>query len=152
MKKILILGANGGIGRNLVDYFFERRAEYDIELLTADLESCRFIENRSQYYHVDIRKKEDFEVLPKNIYCVIDLATTMPARMVGFDPQKYIDTNISGTCNLLEYCRVNNVNRVLFAQTCGAIMKKEEANNRRLGGVTADLDDNAKRSFYTPKQ
>ncbi len=38
MKKILILGANGGIGRNLVDYFYERKTENGLELLTADLE------------------------------------------------------------------------------------------------------------------
>lgn len=148
MKKILILGANGGIGRNLVNYFFERRAENDIELLTADLESCKFMENRSKYYHIDIRKKEDFDVLPKDIYCVIDLATTMPARMVGFDPQKYIDTNISGTCNVLEFCRVNNVNRVLFAQTFGDILKKAETDPVLMPDMTPELDYNDTKSFY----
>ena len=61
MKKILILGANGGIGRNLVDYFYERREDDNLDLFTADLESCAFIENRSQFIQVDIRKKEDFK-------------------------------------------------------------------------------------------
>ena len=30
MKKILILGANGAIGRYLVDYFYEKRKEYEM--------------------------------------------------------------------------------------------------------------------------
>lgn len=117
MKKILIFGANGAIGRYMVDYFYERREEYDISLVTADLESCPFIEERSEYYMVNISKKEDFEKLPKDIYAVINLATVMPARMVGFTPQNYISTNIGGTFNLLEFCRNNTVDRFIFAQT-----------------------------------
>lgn len=148
MKKILVLGANGGIGRNLVDFLFENKVDNDIELLTADIESCKFIENRSQYFHLDIRKKEDFNVLPKDIYCVIDLATTMPARMVGFDPQKYIDTNISGTCNVLEFCRINNVNRVLFAQTFGDILKRSENDPVLFADMAPELDYSDSKSFY----
>ena len=148
MKKVLILGANGGIGRNLVDYFFEKREENEIELLTADLDSCTFIEKRSQFIKLDIRNKAEFNQLPTDLYCVIDLATTMPARMVGFDPQKYIDTNISGTCNVLEFCKNNNVDRILFAQTFGDILKKADADPVLFPDMTPELDYSDTKSFY----
>ena len=128
MKKILILGGNGAIGRYMVDYFYERSQEYDISLITADIngEGTGFIEKRSEFHRLDVSKKEDFNNLPKDIYAVIDLATHMPARMLGFDPQHYIDTNVSGTLNVLEFCKENKVDRLLFAQTFGDVLMKCE--------------------------
>lgn len=126
MKKILILGANGAIGRYMVDYFYERRAEHDITLVTADLNCCDFVAKRSEFHQVDISKKEQVETLPKDLYAVIDLATTMPARMVGFNPKLYLDTNIGGTYNILEFCKTNKINRLLFAQTFGDILYRSE--------------------------
>lgn len=48
MKKILILGGNGAIGRYMVDYFYERRQEFDIALITADINDAGtdFIEKK----------------------------------------------------------------------------------------------------------
>lgn len=43
---------------------------------------------------MNICKENSFNQLPKDIYCIIDLAKTMPARKIGFDPRLYIDTNI----------------------------------------------------------
>ena len=126
MKKILILGANGAIGRYMVDYFYERKNEHDITLVTADLNCSDFLTERSEFYQVDVSKKEQVESLPKDLYAVIDLATTMPARMVGFDPKLYLDTNIGGTFNMLEFCKKNNINRFLFAQTFGDILYRSE--------------------------
>lgn len=128
MKKILILGANGAIGRYLVDYFYENRKEYDISIITGDLEEGQFIKQRSEFYKIDVGKKEMFDTLPKDIYAVIDLATIMPARMAGYDPKPYIDTNILGTYNILEFCRNNKIDRLLFAQTFGDILMHAENN------------------------
>ena len=74
-----------------------------------------------KYYRVDISKKEDFDKLPKDVYAVVDLAGIMPARMKGYNPQKYIDINITGTLNILNYCKENKVDRILFAQSFGDI-------------------------------
>ena len=125
MKKILVFGANGAIGRYLVDYFYERKEEHNIELITADLSGSQFLEERSEFHQVDISKKEQVDSLPKDIYAIIDLATIMPARMKGFDPKLYLDVNIGGTFNVLEFCKNKNVNRILFAQTFGDILSEE---------------------------
>ncbi|MBA7699181.1 hypothetical protein ES703_107869 [subsurface metagenome] len=49
--------------------------------------------------------------------CVVLLAGMMPARMAGYDPYKYININITGTLNTLEYCRENNIAKIIFAQS-----------------------------------
>lgn len=126
MKKILILGASGAIGRYLVDYFYENRNEFDISLVTADINDSEFVKQRSEFFKIDVSKSEMFDVLPKDIYAVIDLATYMPARMDGFYPKPYIDVNIVGTYNVLEFCRNNKIDRLLFAQTFGDILYHAE--------------------------
>lgn len=125
-KKILILGACGAIGRYCVDYFYEHRNEQSISLITADIQCSPFVEARSQFFHMDICDKEAWKQIPTDLYAIIDFATTMPARMDGYDPGKYLRVNIEGTYNVLEFCRNNKVNRLLFAQTFGDILAHAE--------------------------
>ena len=53
---------------------------------------------------LDINKVSDFDILPKDkIHAVIDLIGSMSARMEGYHLEKYVQTNIIGTCNILKY-------------------------------------------------
>ena len=52
----------------------------------------------------------------------------MPARMKGYYPARYIDVNIKGTINILEYCRKVNVDRILYTQSFGDIKDYGETN------------------------
>lgn len=45
--------------------------------MTADVDSCSFIEESYEFYKVNISKKEDFDKLPKDIYAAINLATVI---------------------------------------------------------------------------
>ena len=122
MKKIVVFGASGDTGRYFVKYFLEkyRGGEYEI-IATGTREDIYFEKIGVKYYQVDITNKEDFSKLPTDVYGVLDLAGLMPARMKGYDPQKYIDVNITGNLNILEYCRINKADRILFAQSFGDI-------------------------------
>lgn len=146
-KKILVLGANGAIGRYLVEYYLNENKN-NIELLTADLNESDFLNERSTFYKMDIGQKESFDQLPKDIYAIIDLATTMPARMIGFDPRLYVQTNIGGTLNVLEFCKENKVNRLLFAQTFGDILLKAERDPVLKADMYPELDYSDSKSVY----
>lgn len=126
--KILIIGACGGIGKYLVDYFYERRKELDLSLLTADIKESEFVKKRSVFTYCDISDLNQVNGLPKDVDCIIDLATVMPARMIGYDHRKYVNTNIGGTINILEFCRKNKISRLLFAQTFGDILEHAKHN------------------------
>ena len=122
MKRILIFGASGDTGRYFVQYFLKKYKGNDCEIIASGTRKTDYFDNLGvKYYQVNITKKEDFIKLPKNVYAVVDLAGAMPARMEGYDPHKYIDVNITGTLNILEYCRDNNVDRILYAQSFGDI-------------------------------
>lgn len=129
MKKIIIFGASGDIGRYFVEYFCDNYSGNDYEIIASGSKDINVFDNFNvQYIKVDITKTDDFEKLPQDVYAVIDLAGMMPARMKGYTPQKYIDVNISGTLNILEYCRKTNADRILFSQSFGDIKDHSEVN------------------------
>ncbi len=120
--KILVFGASGNTGTYFVKYFLEHYKKTDYEIIAVGTrETNKFAEMGVKYFQVDITKKEEFDKLPKDVYAVVNLAGAMPARMQGYNPQYYIDVNITGNLNILEYCRKNGADRILFAQSFGDI-------------------------------
>ena len=121
MKKVLILGANGDIGKYLVDYL-SCQVEEPFEIIASGRSNADFSKyDNVEYIRVDITNQKDFDRLPSDIYAVIDLAGMMPARMEGFHPEQYIKTNIEGTLNVLEFCKNNAVDRIIYTQSFGDI-------------------------------
>lgn len=122
-KKIIVFGASGDTGSYFVQYFREHYTGEEYEIIaTGRRQLDKFKELGVQYISVDTTNKDEFAALPQeNIYAVVDLAGLMPARMSGYEPQRYIDTNITGNLNILEYCRTTGADRILFAQSFGDI-------------------------------
>lgn len=136
MKNIIVFGASGDTGRYFVKYFLDHYRGMDYQIIATGTRETSFFDSLEvPYYQVDIRRKEEFEKLPGEVYAVVDLAGAMPARMKGYDPYKYIDVNITGNLNILEYCRKTKADRILFAQSFGDI--KDHAEDNPL--LTVDL-------------
>ena len=78
-----------------------------------------FFEKQGQkYVSVDISNPEEFDKLPQDdVYAVIDLAAQIPSYMKGYQPEKYVKSNIMGAYNVLEYCRKVHADRILFSTT-----------------------------------
>ena len=123
MRKVIVFGASGDTGTYFVKYFLENNKNDDYEVIAVGTRSTdKFHKLGVKYHQVDITKKSDFEKLPQeDVYAIVDLAGAMPARMKGYDPQYYIDVNITGNLNILEYCRKTKADRILFAQSFGDI-------------------------------
>lgn len=139
MKNIVVFGASGDTGRYFIEYFLENYNgnEYQV-VATGTRETDCFDSLGVPYYQVDITNKSDFDKLPKDVYAVVNLAGLMPARMKGYDPYKYIEVNIIGNLNILEYCRKSGADRILFAQSFGDI--KDWAEEKLV--LTADMPRN----------
>lgn len=128
-KKIVVFGASGDTGRYFVEYFENNYSANEYEIVAVGTRLTNYFTlKKIKYYQVDITKRDEFEKLPRDVYAVVDLAGAMPARMKGYDPYKYIDVNITGTLNILEYCRKCNADRILFAQSFGDIKDHAEEN------------------------
>lgn len=118
MKKIIIFGATGNVGSYVLKYALEY-FEGKYEIIASGRRETDFFEKRGiQYYSVDMSKKEEFDKLPQeDVYAVIDLAATIPSYMKGYHPEEYVQSNIIGSYNVLEYCRKVKADRIIFSTT-----------------------------------
>lgn len=115
-KKIVIFGATGSTGIYLVDYFLNHinLEKYDI-IAVGKRRTNYFQQYGIEYHSVDITNIKDFDALPKdNIHAVIILSGFLPARMSEFHPEMYVDINIRGTLNIMEYYKNSGVDRVIY--------------------------------------
>ena len=125
MKRIVVFGASGDVGRYFIDYLLAQRMGYQIIAVGHRRKFSIFDKYPSvQYYSIDITEKNEFKILPKEIFAVVDFAGLMPARMEGYHPQRYIDVNISGTLNILDYARSAHADRFLFMQSLPLIYSR----------------------------
>jgi len=121
MKKVVIFGATGNTGAYLVEYLVENLNSQEFEVIAVGRKETDFFTKQGiSYFRVDITDPKQFDVLPTDdIHTVIHLAAVLPAYMEGYQPEDYIQTNIVGAFHVLEYCRKNNVDRILYPQTEG---------------------------------
>ncbi len=118
-KKIIIFGATGNVGSYVYKYAHEFFNKEEYEVIASGRRKTDFFQKRGlPYYSVDLSVKEDFEKLPQDgVFAVIYLAAQIPSYMEGYHPEKYIQSNIIGAYNVLEYCRKTKVDRILFSTT-----------------------------------
>jgi UDP-glucose 4-epimerase len=141
MKKILIFGATGNTGAYLVDYFFENYNSNEYEIICLGSRDTDFFSKyKFKYIKIDISDKEDFKKLPlDNIHAVIHTAARLPTHDADHYSESFININIKGTLNILEYCRKTKTDRVIFTQTMSNIANEF--------GKTLEITPNLPRNF-----
>lgn len=119
MKKVLIFGATGNVGSYLTLYAKEFFDKEEYEVIAVGRRNTDFFDKQGiKYYQVDMARSEDFDKLPKDdVYAVMLLAATIPSYMSEYNPMNYIQSNIVGALNVLEYCRKTKADRILYTQT-----------------------------------
>jgi UDP-glucose 4-epimerase len=117
---IIVIGASSSIGTYLVDELVDQKRE--VFATSLKNRNRQFYEKKGvSYTKLDIADKLDFEKLPKgDIEAVILLAGLLPANLREYGPKyykEYVDVNIQGTLNVLEYCRQNKAKKIIFANS-----------------------------------
>lgn len=117
MKTVMVIGAAGMIGVYLTDELIEKGYKV-VAVCHKKRDTEAFKKRGTESYTLDISDKDDFENLPKiRVDSVVLLAGILPAGMNGYFPEKYFQINTIGALNVLEYCRLNGIKQVLYAQS-----------------------------------
>src|ERR1700761_293374 len=121
--RILITGICGFVGSRLAFALLERIAGVQVcgidNLLRPGSEGNRreLTSKGIQFAHGDVRMRSDIDALPACDW-VIDAAAN-PSVLAGVDgrstPRQLSEHNVSGTLNLLEYCREHKAGLVLLS-------------------------------------
>ena len=116
--KIVVFGATGTLGTYLVDKLVEEGYYNVVAVGRKNVQEDYYTKKGVACTRVDICKPDDFNNLPQSgIDVVVHIAGSMPSRMVGYKAQTYIDVNITGTLNVLEYCQIAGVAKYMFTQS-----------------------------------
>lgn len=118
---ILVIGGTSFIGVYVVEELLRQKCQV---IVTG--RNNKFKEHYDflgiEYINLDLTNKDDFKQLPtKDIEGVVLLAGLLPAN-ASVNPNEtenaadYFEINTIGTINVLEYCRVNNIERII--STC----------------------------------
>lgn len=103
MKKVLVFGATGTVGAYAALYLKEKGYEV-IASGSRKQDNGFFAGEGIRYIPVDIRVPADFEKLPQEgLDAIVNLSGMLPARMKGYNPQAYIDINLTGSLNIFQY-------------------------------------------------
>ncbi len=110
---IIVIGASGFIGTYLVDDLINHK--YKVFATGRNPVIMEHFKSRNiDCCNLELSNKESFKQLPtKDIEAVIFLAALLPANVNQYNPYDYIDINISGTLNVLEFCRKNNIKKII---------------------------------------
>jgi len=126
--KILVTGAAGFIGFHVAKYLLERGDEvvgldnlndyYDVSLKQARLD--QLLDFKSfKFCKMDLADRKTMEELfsAEKFQRVVNLAAQAGVRYSIDNPHAYVDSNIVGFTNILEGCRHNKVEHLVYAST-----------------------------------
>lgn len=110
-NKVLIIGGNGFIGKNLVQAF--KKKNYKITIL--DNKQNR--NNKIEFIKGDILNLNQLKKNFKNFDYVFNFAGYSDLNKSRYDPIKTVNQNILGTVNCLEACKHNKIKRFFYASS-----------------------------------
>ena len=130
MANYLLTGTAGFIAFRVAEFLIEdghtvfgvdnMNDAYDIRLKEYRLGRLKKLPN-FHFKHLDISERSAIDVLadwlPVEIAGVINLAARAGVRTSLTDPWVYVDTNMTGTLNLLELCRRQGIKKFVLAST-----------------------------------
>jgi len=123
-RKILVTGADGFIGSHLTEELVRRGYDVRAFVFYNSFNSWGWldhsepeIKNSIDIFAGDIRDLHCVKVATKGCNIVLHLAALIIIPFSYCSPDSYIDTNIKGTLNVLQACRLEGVEHVIVTST-----------------------------------
>ena len=108
--KIIVTGGSGFIGSNVVKYLSKNH-----EVKIFDFKKPNNLDN--EFIQGDITDAAHVINSIKDCDVVIHLAATLGVIHTEANPVLTLDTNLGGTINVLEACKINKINKIIFSSS-----------------------------------
>lgn len=113
MSKVLVIGGSGSLGKVITNRVSERHEVTGTYCHTYPSK----MDSKLKFEKLDVTNTEEFGKLDRDFDTVVLVSGMMPANMSGYEPKLYIDVNISGVLNVLEFCRENSIKKLIYVMT-----------------------------------
>ena len=149
MKNIIIFGATGKIG--CYTALFLKEEGYNVIAVGKRVsDNDFFLDHNIKYISLNILNPNDYKKLPQqDIYGVVDMAAILPATMNGYDPRLFVEYNIYGTMNILDYGVNAGMQRFVFPRTWADIQYLLKNNHPISSDATSRFPLNDDHTMYT---
>ena len=137
MKTVLVTGAAGFIGFNLSSRLLKEGYKvigidnlndyYDVNLKKSRLDILEKDDNfKCVFGNIEDKETIDKTFKENNINIVINLAAQAGVRYSLKNPYAYIESNIMGFMNILEACRYNEIEHLVYASSSSVYGSNEK--------------------------
>lgn len=123
-KKVLVTGADGFIGSHLVEALVAEGAKVRAFVFYNSFNSWGWLDtfpqtllDQIEIFSGDIRDADRVEKAVAERDLVFHLAAIIPIPFSYHSPRTFIETNITGTLNVLQASRLHNVKKILVTST-----------------------------------
>lgn len=124
MGKILVTGADGFIGSHLVEALVRQGFDTRAFVFYNSFNSWGWLDHtaadvrgRFDVFAGDIRDPYGVREAMRGVDCVLHLAALIAIPFSYHSPASYVDTNVTGTLNVVQAARDLNVGRVIHTST-----------------------------------
>ena len=119
--RILITGAAGFLGSHLSEkYIHDGHIVYALDnLMNGNLNNIRTLLHKKnfKFIHDDITRNEVYSNLPADLDAIIHLAAQIHVDRSIVNPEETFKINVNGTLKILEFARMNDIKKILYAST-----------------------------------
>jgi UDP-glucose 4-epimerase len=112
-KKVVVFGGAGFLGSHVADALTKK----GYEVIIFDIHESQFIDEKQKMVVGDILDSEQVNEEVRDSQYVYHFAGLADINEAKLKPVETITSNVLGTTNILEACRINNVERFVFAST-----------------------------------
>ena len=112
MKKAILFGANGYLGRHLA--FFLK--QHQIDFIPTDIAAFS-VDNYANYQRIDVTEKDDLQQLDFNVDYVFAFAGLTGTGSSQEIIEKFTKVNVAGLSNLISCCEGIDDLRIIFPST-----------------------------------
>jgi len=128
MKKVIVTGGAGFIGSHIVELLVEKGFNVVVidNFETGRADNLSKVKKKITIVKQDISKYQKIENYFKNCHYVFHLAALADIVPSIENPEKYYETNVTGTLNILRASKKFGVKKVLYAASasCYGVVKK----------------------------
>ena len=128
MKKVIVTGGAGFIGSHIVELLVEKGFNVVVidNFETGRADNLSKVKKKITIVKQDISKYQKIENYFKNCHYVFHLAALADIVPSIENPEKYYETNVTGTLNVLRASKKFGVKKVLYAASasCYGVVKK----------------------------
>ena len=128
MIKYIITGGAGFIGSHLVEKLVDKKKKIVVldNLSTGRIENINKFKSKIKFIRCDISKKGDWIKEIKGDCFIFHLAALADIVPSILKPEKYFNSNVTGTLNVLEACKKANIKKFIYSasSSCYGVPKK----------------------------